>query len=509
MSCKVAANQRLYRALLKKANKHSSDDVDRSESYKVVAGSILNHTKSIYDTPSEQYNELLGMNTRIHKFIIKYLLAHPLESTSESTSVNSSEDECEQNVSEPTCIVPSNQPIYEALLEKAKSYPEDQVYQKKAYEKVANNLLTFEKNLHSLYTSDVIVCLELFPVPGAGYSITKFIKEFIETSKPASNETTSNKVEVAVNRVTLPGPLLTTTTTYTTIDTTQSLDDILKSILGMNERVTSNPPKPEPEPEQRYAQSAMDEARRLAAQNAPKVEVPEAEAETRRSGRIARMPKKSYRMDDDADSEDYPDDAEIDDSDEDYVPEEYEEDEEECDTEIMALCRKYMNRNAKGEHVTASDLKVMEESFNKWYEENKDKKISSYSNVLLREMSLSENVIAYMNYSYCTVHCGSSYKTNLVNHQGPNVICDTIVNYFFRKAYRSKFQAECEKQKIICDDLEDVLNRFQKWFFDPVNKDLTERYSFTDNTGKHHYTRLGYITCIRNYLKTLSKKLIV
>jgi hypothetical protein len=283
--------------------------------------------------------------------------------------------------------------------------------------------------------------------------------------------------------------------------------------MAMNERVMSNLPKPEPEPEQRYAQSAMDEARRLAAQNAPKVEVPEPEAEpeaeTRRSGRIARMPKKSYRMDDDADSEGYPDDAEVDDSDEDYVPEEYEEDEEECDTEIMACFRKHMKRSAKGEHVTASDLKVMEESFNKWYEENKDLKMRSYKNLLLRDSTLSEKVTAYMLNSYYTVHFGSSYKTDLVNQQGPNTICDTIVNYFFRKAYRSKFDAECKKQKILCDNLEDILNRFQNWFFDPVNKDLTERYSFRDNNGTLHSERLGYTACIRNYLKTLSKKLIV
>ncbi len=168
-----------------------------------------------------------------------------------------------------------------------------------------------------------------------------------------------------------------------------------------------------------------------------------------------------------------------------------------------------MKRSAKGEHVTASDLKVMEESFNKWYEENKDLKMRSYKHLLLRDSTLSEKVSAYMLNSYYTVHCGSSYKTDLVNQQGPNAICDTIVNYFFRKAYRSKFQTECEKQKILCDNLEDVLNRFQKWFFDPVNKDLTERYSFRDNNGTLHSERLGYTVSIRNYLKTLSKKLIV
>jgi len=182
-----------------------------------------------------------------------------------------------------SCIIASNQPIYEALLEKAKSYPEDKVYQKKAYENVAKNLLTFERNLHSLYTSNVIVCLKLFPVPGAGYSITKFIKEFIETSKATTSSTltystqamdearrlaaqNAPKVEASrqepeqkpepeqkqkytqnamkdVNSVTLSGPPLTTSITYITIETTQSLDDIMKCIKAMNESVTSNPPK--------------------------------------------------------------------------------------------------------------------------------------------------------------------------------------------------------------------------------------------------------------------------
>jgi hypothetical protein len=46
-----------------------------------------------------------------------------------------------------------------------------------------------------------------------------------------------------VNSVTLSGPPLTTSITYITIETTQSLDDIMKCIKAMNESVTSNPPK--------------------------------------------------------------------------------------------------------------------------------------------------------------------------------------------------------------------------------------------------------------------------
>lgn len=115
-----------------------------------------------------------------------------------------------------SCIVPANQPIYQALLEKANSYPEDKVYQKKAYENAAQNLLTCENNLYSL---DFPIDFYNWLIPGAGQSITNFIKDFIKTEVFPS----------------------TTSSTLT------------------------------------YSTQAMDEARRLAAQNAPKVEVPQPE----------------------------------------------------------------------------------------------------------------------------------------------------------------------------------------------------------------------------------------
>jgi len=258
MSCKVAANQPIYQALLEKAKSYPEDNMYQKKAYEKVANNLLTFEKNLYSLYDSFDLYVPDAGQSITNFIKEFIKTEVFPPTTSSTLTYSTQAMEEarrlaaQNapkveVPEPTCIVPSNQPIYEALLEKAKSYPEDQVYQKKAYEKVANNLLTCNRNLHNLYTSDVIVCLELFPVPGAGYSITKFIKEFIETSKPASKPaskpTTSNKAEVAINSVTLPGPPLTTTITYITIETTQSLDDIMKWIRAMNESVTSNPPK--------------------------------------------------------------------------------------------------------------------------------------------------------------------------------------------------------------------------------------------------------------------------
>lgn len=165
-----------------------------------------------------------------------------------------------------SCIIASNQPIYQALLEKAKSYPEDKVYQKKAYENAAKNLLTHQYNI---YKGDGQA------IPGVGESITNFIKEFIKTEVfPSGNEKSAKdameearrlaaqnapKVEPEqkpepeqkytqnamkdVHSVTLPGPPLTTTITYITIETTHSIDDIMKCIRAINESVTSNPPK--------------------------------------------------------------------------------------------------------------------------------------------------------------------------------------------------------------------------------------------------------------------------
>ena len=79
-----------------------------------------------------------------------------------------------------SCSVPVNQPIYQALIDKAASYPADKSYQAKAYKKAAESVAAWNYNLYNDYIPSV---------PGVGISIQKFIEEFIKAnpeSKPNS-----------------------------------------------------------------------------------------------------------------------------------------------------------------------------------------------------------------------------------------------------------------------------------------------------------------------------------
>jgi hypothetical protein len=77
-----------------------------------------------------------------------------------------------------TCSVPADQPIYQALLDKAASYPADKPYQAKAYKKAAKFIATY----------GVDICRRgnwWFFAPensGIGYRIEEFINEFIEAN---------------------------------------------------------------------------------------------------------------------------------------------------------------------------------------------------------------------------------------------------------------------------------------------------------------------------------------
>ena len=77
-----------------------------------------------------------------------------------------------------TCIISQNQPIYQALLDKAASYPADKPYQAKAYRTAAESVLSYDKNLYDAYTGEL-------PCPsicGIGDKIEEFICEFVKAN---------------------------------------------------------------------------------------------------------------------------------------------------------------------------------------------------------------------------------------------------------------------------------------------------------------------------------------
>ena len=49
-----------------------------------------------------------------------------------------------------SCTIPANQPIYEALHAKAKSYPSGEVFRRQAYQTAAMRLLTHDVDLFSI-----------------------------------------------------------------------------------------------------------------------------------------------------------------------------------------------------------------------------------------------------------------------------------------------------------------------------------------------------------------------
>jgi hypothetical protein len=71
------------------------------------------------------------------------------------------------------CIISQNQPIYQALLDKAASYPADKFYQTKAYQKAAESVSKWNYNLYNDYIPSI---------PGVGISIENFIYDFTKAN---------------------------------------------------------------------------------------------------------------------------------------------------------------------------------------------------------------------------------------------------------------------------------------------------------------------------------------
>lgn len=71
-----------------------------------------------------------------------------------------------------TCVIPANQLIYQALLDKAASYPVDKPYQAKAYKNAAESVLNYDKNIY----------IEYEPQPNIGNKIEEFIYQFIHAN---------------------------------------------------------------------------------------------------------------------------------------------------------------------------------------------------------------------------------------------------------------------------------------------------------------------------------------
>ena len=456
-----------------------------------------------------------------------------------------------------SCKIASNQPIYQALLEKANSYPEDKVYQKKAYENAAKNLLTHSYDIYQVLDKGKWYQGDGQAIPGVGTNILNFIKDFIKTEvfpsgnekyaqnameearklaaqnapkvepQPEAKQPEANVCVIAANQPLYNG-LIEKANSYPEDKPYQrkAYEDVAEKLLthprdvfdavrrdrwdlavslcagdrirAFIEDFCSKKPEQQPEPKQPEQQPEPN--------SEPKQPEPVAESEeTRRSSRLASKPKKSYRVEDDADSEDYPDDAELDDdADSEYIPDDEEDDEEDDDTEVMFLFRKAMKKYLKEDLVTTSELKAIEEKFNKWFEENKGNK----ENRIIYNYGSEQDILSYIverfiSWNVYSITCSTKWFEDDSKKNG-NFVCEEIQKYVFIKRFRKPLVKELAKQRILVDDVDNLLNKFQAWYLDSKNNHLTECIYWTVITE-----RLGQITCIRNFLNTFSKKLIV
>jgi DNA polymerase/3'-5' exonuclease PolX len=76
-----------------------------------------------------------------------------------------------------SCTIPANQPIHQALLDKAASYPVDKAYQARAYRAAAETVRAYEANIYEEFAKyNKFACC----TPTIGKSTEQFIQDFIK-----------------------------------------------------------------------------------------------------------------------------------------------------------------------------------------------------------------------------------------------------------------------------------------------------------------------------------------
>lgn len=110
-----------------------------------------------------------------------------------------------------TCSVSENQPIYQALLDKAASYPADKPYQAKTYKKAAESVLTHTWNIYDIAKNNSWYQGQGQHIPGAGEGIRTFIKDFIKTEVFPSEKYSEKAANAARNAAAAAAPKNVTT----------------------------------------------------------------------------------------------------------------------------------------------------------------------------------------------------------------------------------------------------------------------------------------------------------
>ena len=207
------------------------------------------------------------------------------------------------------CSVPANQPIYQALLDKAASYPADKIYQAKTYKKAAESVLTHTWNIYDIAKNNSWYQGQGQHIPGAGEGIRTFIKDFIKTEVFPSENYSEKAANAARNAAAANAPK--NVTTWPNDDAERAA---FQAKLAASKVIESVP-----------VQEAFNQLRTAIGLPAKPVEKPKTALDfyyesqkpvvytaenPRRSKRVANKPKPKY-----VDS----DDEDLDDSDEEYI----------------------------------------------------------------------------------------------------------------------------------------------------------------------------------------------
>jgi DNA polymerase/3'-5' exonuclease PolX len=187
--CTVPENQPIYQALITKAATYPADQPWKAKAYKKAAESIATYNKNIFKD-YELENTCYGIpyvGDSIEEFIYNFIntTTKKIDTVPQSSIKNTFAAKGML-----LCVIPDNQPIYQALIDKAVSYPEsgNNIYKIKAYLKAAESVAAFEKNIFYEYELNNIC----EGIPHVGNRIEDFIDNFIDT--------TTNKCVVPSNQ---------------------------------------------------------------------------------------------------------------------------------------------------------------------------------------------------------------------------------------------------------------------------------------------------------------------
>ena len=395
-----------------------------------------------------------------------------------------------------TCTISQNQPIYQALIAKAASYPTDKIYQSKAYKYAAESVRICNYTLYNDYMPSV---------PGVGYKIAEFIDNFIRTevfptttmkADPAAKAMDDARKIAALNAPSTSSSAVLKAIIEAPIDQPLTAQQIVSIVKEEMSKVDEQDLKlKQQRQDARAAQrSQRREERAMQEKETPKTAldfyyeslmkpIVYTAENPRRSSRLAKKPKVEYFINDSS-YEDYDNDFD-EDSDEEYIDEQ-----DEIAKAIQTLCKK------KGWDYS-DDMPAEFEKWlptdNMWAKEKYDYKTQAYTTQTKSEMA-----------KYWTKSISTSIKKQVKDI----ALCGHIIKY-------------CKKNNIHYDPI--MNKKLADWMDDPANKKIiTVTYtrssrctcSTCDPTGsvineKKEYTheRSAHY-CVNAWFSTLKKTII-